>query len=126
MVVSPLTPASATLAPRHKPFAGHERQRRGEAKLDKLPLPAGHVGVFQHRQARRHRGGSDMELHFEVVLDFAWDGFQDLQFRLGHQGRLEQVVIAQSAMPRRTASWSSSGMFSATHSPALPSVASSP
>ena len=89
MVVSRLPPASGDIGPRHEAVAGHERQRRGEAKLDKLLLPAGHRVVFQHRQARRRRGGSDVELHFQVVLNLAGDGIQNLQFRLGHRDRLE-------------------------------------
>ena len=73
----------------HKSFARHQGQRSGEAKLDKLPLPAGHGGVFQHGHLGRSCRLLDVELDFHVILNLAGNGFQDLQFRLGHRDRLD-------------------------------------
>ncbi|HEU5431048.1 MAG TPA: hypothetical protein VFU81_05260, partial [Thermomicrobiales bacterium] len=50
-----------------KTFPGHQRQRFGEAKLDKLLFARREFGPFQHRRLRGHCRGADVELELGIV-----------------------------------------------------------
>ena len=87
--------------------------------------PGGHLGRFQHGDARQHRGGADVQMRLPGSPRPCPSPSPGCAAPPSAIVTGATASDSQSTMPRRT-SWSSSGRFSATHSPARASVASSP